>query len=58
VDQNIDLGSGNPAAVYPGDSQTRANVEDGYRAFENLGLDTGIHQRAQKHVAADARETI
>jgi hypothetical protein len=58
ADQNVHLGSRNPAPVYPGDLQTSAYVQGCHCAFKNLRRHTAIQQRAQEHVAANAGEAV
>jgi hypothetical protein len=54
----IDFGRGNSAAQHPRNLQPRADVERGDCVFQKLWRHSGIHQRAQKHVAADAGKTV
>ena len=58
IDVNIHLGSGNPAAHDAGNFQPRPNSERRHSFFEHGSRNSGIHQRAQKHIAAHAGKTL
>ncbi len=58
MDQDIDFGSRNPAAIHPRNFQPGTDIEGCHRALEYLRGHTGIEQRAEKHVAANAGKTI
>ena len=55
---DIRFGGGNSAASHAGDFQARANVERGYRFFKQCGRNSGINERAHKHVATHSGETF
>jgi hypothetical protein len=54
----IDFRRRNSAAVHPRNLQLRANIQRRNRIFQQARGHTRIHQRAQKHVAADAGKTV
>ena len=58
VDIHIDFGRRNSASHHPRNLQPRTDIERRDRVFQKLGGHPGIHQRAQKHVAADAGKTV
>ena len=58
VDEDIHLGRADAAARHPRDFQARSDVQRRNRIFEELGRHSGIHQGAQKHIAAHAGEAV
>ena len=58
IHPNIRLRSRNPATHYPGKFQPRPNSERRHSFFQRLRPNSGIHKRAQKHVAAHAGKTL
>ena len=57
-DDNIDLGSSEPAAAYLAHLQMSPDVECGRCFFKQGERHARIHKRAKQHVAADAGETL
>jgi hypothetical protein len=47
-----------PAAVHPGDFQPRVHAQRFHRAGEYFRHNSGVNQRAKKHVAADSGEAF
>src|SRR5436190_21538931 len=58
VRYHVNLGSSDPAAVHTRNFQPRTNIQGGDGVLEKLCRHSRIHQRAQKHVTADAGEAI
>jgi len=58
VDPDVDLGGRNPAADDLRNFQARAYVERRHGFFEDSRRNSGIDERAQKHVAAHAGKTF
>jgi hypothetical protein len=54
----IDFGRRNSAAQHPRNLQARAYIHSRDCIFEELRRHSGIQQRAQEHVAADAGKTV
>src|SRR6185312_12294197 len=55
---HIYFGSADPAPVHPAYLQTSIHTQGLYRPNEKLGRNSGINQRAHKHVAADPGEAF
>ena len=58
VDVNIHLRGRNPAAYHTRNFQPRSDTECRHGFFQQPRRNSGIHQRAQKHVAAHAGKTL
>ncbi len=58
VGVDIDFGRRNSASHHARNLQPRADIERRDRVLQKFGRHPGIHQRAQKHVATDAGETV
>src|SRR5437899_773289 len=58
ININIHLGGRDPAAHHPRDFQPRAHLQSRNRLLQQSRRNSSIHQRAQKHVAADAGKTF
>ena len=58
VDEDIHFGRADAAACHPRDFQARSDVQRRNRIFEELGRHSGVHQGAQKHIAAHAGEAV
>ena len=55
---NIDLGRRDPSTHDARNLQPGAEIKRRNRFFQQLWRHTGVYQRAEKHVAADAGKTI
>jgi hypothetical protein len=55
---NIHLGSGNPTPHHPRNLKPSLDSQRGNRLFQQPGRNSGIHKRAQKHVATHAGKTL
>src|SRR5260370_26063911 len=58
VDPNIHLRSRNPAAHHARSFQPTPHVQRRHSPLQQRSRNPGIHQRAQKHIAADAGKTL
>jgi hypothetical protein len=58
VDQDVDFGCRNAAAVDPADMQFSSYVQSRDRLPQKILVDTGVQQRAKQHVAADTGKTV
>src|SRR5271166_4485096 len=58
VHHNVELGSRDASPIHTGKLQGRSDVQVGDGLLEQLERNSGVEQRAQEHVAADAGETI
>src|SRR5271163_459588 len=55
---NIHFSSRNPAAHHPRNLQSRSDSKRRHSFFQDRRRNSGIHQRAQKHIAAHAGKTL
>src|SRR5437879_1202668 len=58
VSVNVDLGSGNSAAIYSRDLVQCSDVTRRDRFFQQFYRHTGVHECAQKHVATHPGKTF
>src|SRR5258708_990013 len=58
IHPNVHLNRRNPAAHHARNFQPRPHVQRRHSLLQQRSRNSGVHQRAQKHVAADARETL
>ncbi len=58
IHPHIHLGGRDPAARHPRNLQPRLQVQARDSFLQQPGRNSGIHQRAQKHVAAHAGKTL
>jgi hypothetical protein len=56
--EDVDFGAGDSAAVYFLDLERGAEVEGGGGFVEDGGVDAGVEEGSEEHVAADAGEAI
>ncbi len=54
----MDLGGGDAAAVYLFDGEGYVQVESGYGFVEDGGIDSGVEEGSEEHVAANAGEAV
>ena len=55
---DVDLGGGDAAAVDLFDIECRVEVERGYGFVEDVGIDSGVEEGSEDHVATDAGEAV
>lgn len=58
VDKNIDFGRGDPAAVYARNLQRRTKIQSCDYLLKHCWRNSGIYQRTEEHVTADAGEAV
>ncbi len=51
-------GAGDPASIHSLDAETGPDAQSLNRLLQSLGRSTRVQQRAQKHIAGDAGETV
>jgi hypothetical protein len=56
--EDVDFGAGDSAAVYSFDLEGGAEVERGGGVVEDGGVDAGVEDGSEEHVAADAGEAV
>jgi hypothetical protein len=55
---DVHLGCGNAAAIDLVNAQFRANAKSSDSLLEQRDRNSGIHQRAEEHIAADAGKAL
>ena len=55
---DVDLGGGDSAAVYFFDLEGCVEVQRGYGFVEDVGVDSGVEEGSEEHVATDAGEAV
>src|ERR1700722_7983812 len=58
VGVHIDFGRRNSCPHHSRNLKPRSDIERGDRFFKKFRRNSSIHQRAKKHVAADARKAV
>src|SRR5271166_3360421 len=58
IDQHINLCGGNPRAVNPRPLQRNPQIERCHRSLEQFKRNSGVHQRAEEHIAADTGKSV
>jgi hypothetical protein len=58
VDENIHFGRSDSAAIHSRNFQPRSDIQSCGSIFQELRRNSSVHQRAQKHVAADAGKAV